>query len=471
MGTTVRTAVVVAVLGLVVAMAGCGRGDGTEQVAVVRDLDLLEGAEAAGTARVSFHVDVEMPPGFSREDAPAVRMTSEGEGVIGFTTEEARWSGSWRMESTPPEGAVDEYLSTPAMQVEVIDADGGGWSRTWTEGEEPPAWRADHLPEDADEDEHDGGSEGDGGLLGQAIGDPTAFLDHLREEAATVVVVGEEEVRGDAATRYRAEIDAEALSLGGEGAPGDVAAVDVWIDEQDRLRRVEAEGMELELWDFGTPVDVSPPADVADDDDLDASLPGESLPTVTGDWVPELRGTAGAVTWTIWAAPAEIMETATTCRTLEVDGAEAGAGLPIDMEELPFPNHGGAMATCGNGVIGAVTSGFVVAPAVQVLSASLGLGWASDPDGGDLVGVVVDPEHQGDGTVTLVRRSEEPVRLALDDAGIAVWDGAGSSPITAIELDGGAVRCTFPSIEDDGSGEPGVLGGGVGLLPPVCVRA
>jgi hypothetical protein len=461
MQTWARTAV--ATLALATVVAGCGRGDGTEEVAVVRDLDLMEGVEAAGSARMAFHWDTSMEM-MGGEDGLTTRITSEGEGVIGFATGEGTWSGSYVVEATPPEGSVDEYARTPTMNVESIQIeDGSSWSRLWVDGEDVPSWTEDPSLDDEDVEEEEEGNS----LLGGPGFDPTSFLGRLEEEAASVTVVGTDEVRGDATTRYRAEIDADVLELGGE--EGETTA-DVWIDGEDRLRRIEAEGMELELWDFGVPVDATAPTDVSAA--ADVAFAGDGLPEVTGDWEAAATGTTGGAAWTVFAAPGEMLGSATTCRTLELDGSPAEDPGTDAWADFPYPMHGTALATCGNGLAAMATSGFVPEPTLQVLSTPAGL--AAGVSGGPaLVGFVVAPEHAADG-ITLVLDGSEPVVLEPDASGVAVWDGAGSGPVSAVELDGGAVRCTFgfADEEEDGGGlAPGDESSWFGLIPPVCVEA
>jgi hypothetical protein len=84
--------------------------------------------------------------------------------------------------------------------------------------------------------------------------DPTQALDRLEEADNEVVEDGSEEVRGEPTTRYRfgADVDADV----------DVAGR-AWVDGEGRLRRLElSEGgttATVDLFDFGTEVDVEPP--------------------------------------------------------------------------------------------------------------------------------------------------------------------------------------------------------------------
>ena len=135
------------------------------------------------------------------------------------------------------------------------------------------------------------------GLLDPGTADPTATLEVLREVADRVERLGEDRVRGVPTTRYRAEVDLEAvmganpaasrfLALGDPAASPDLRAVpvEVWLDDAGLVHRLvvtlAAEGepvsasLTLELFDHGQPVDIAvPPADqVTPGDGLTGSL-------------------------------------------------------------------------------------------------------------------------------------------------------------------------------------------------------
>ena len=118
--------------------------------------------------------------------------------------------------------------------------------------------------------------------LGQ--GDPSQTLDYLRGASENVKEVGDEDVRGAETTHYRTTVDLDRVA---EEAPEQRRAVqrliemsgvkevptDVWIDDDDRVRRLRlawedvrfADRQELdmtlttELFDFGVEVDVEAP--------------------------------------------------------------------------------------------------------------------------------------------------------------------------------------------------------------------
>jgi len=119
--------------------------------------------------------------------------------------------------------------------------------------------------------------------LSQLNQNPSQLLDYLRATSSEIEEVGEEDVRGDPTTHYRARIDLDKVP---EQVPEDARAavrasidalqrqlgsstlpVDVWIDDDGRVRRfqqaISAQGSDVELtvelYDFGTDVDVSAP--------------------------------------------------------------------------------------------------------------------------------------------------------------------------------------------------------------------
>lgn len=125
-----------------------------------------------------------------------------------------------------------------------------------------------------------------------AAAQPTDGLSAL-EDVEDVEEVGDEQVRGEPTTHYRGTIDAAAALKSAGGAEGleaagidpstlEAAPVDVWVDEQQRVRRFEIRlelsggdatggqaittSSRIEQYDFGLDVDVqAPPADQVQD--------------------------------------------------------------------------------------------------------------------------------------------------------------------------------------------------------------
>jgi hypothetical protein len=139
----------------------------------------------------------------------------------------------------------------------------------------------------------------DPGQLGSlGGGDPRDLLDLLRATSGGLERVGTDSLRGVETTHYRAELNPkQALGLVGKGAGAGLVdslagaiqragleriPVDVWVDGDSLLRRLDANvslehggrestsRLSVELFDYGEPVDVTPPpaAEVAGLDEL-----------------------------------------------------------------------------------------------------------------------------------------------------------------------------------------------------------
>jgi hypothetical protein len=130
-------------------------------------------------------------------------------------------------------------------------------------------------------------------VQGGAAGDPTRQLEYLRGVSDSVQKIGEERVRSVPTTRYRAILDLNKEDAGTKEANQEVVKrlgtsklpVEVWIDEENRVRRYALDvsvpmpedaasqdasrgdhrlrtRMVVEYYDFGAPVDVqAPPRD------------------------------------------------------------------------------------------------------------------------------------------------------------------------------------------------------------------
>jgi hypothetical protein len=117
---------------------------------------------------------------------------------------------------------------------------------------------------------------------GSGASDPTAALDYLRGVSGSVEDQGTETVRGVDTRKLHADVDVGLAAQQVRGAArGGILAlqqlgvttipVDVWIDDQGRLRRefatldISNQGQQarmtitLELFDYGVPVDVEAP--------------------------------------------------------------------------------------------------------------------------------------------------------------------------------------------------------------------
>ncbi|MDH3293877.1 MAG: hypothetical protein OER95_06100 [Acidimicrobiia bacterium] len=131
----------------------------------------------------------------------------------------------------------------------------------------------------------DGGAVLDDLSAESGLSDPTALLDALGKSTAASEELGPDVVRGTKVTRHRLRIDLEELAdaLPAEQQAeldGELAAefaslpVDVWVDDENRLRRISlsltdptgldgleigAATLEIELFDYGQPMGIEPP--------------------------------------------------------------------------------------------------------------------------------------------------------------------------------------------------------------------
>lgn len=237
---------------------------------------------AEQTAKTSFVVTTTAPStdaGNSDQPAP-MKMTMTGQGVMDFSgaasslTMEMFGMGGLEMRQV----GNTVYMKMP----EEFPAQMPG-TKPWIKVDLDEAYEQQYGANPAQ-------------IPGGAAGDPTRQLEYLRGVSDSVEKVGNEKVRGVQTTRYEAIVDLgkEAAGQGAEvkEAQEEIVKqlgtsklpVEVWIDEQNRVRRYEMrtdvpipenapapgmpEGGKLrtsvvaEYYDFGTPVNVkAPPQD------------------------------------------------------------------------------------------------------------------------------------------------------------------------------------------------------------------
>jgi hypothetical protein len=90
---------------------------------------------------------------------------------------------------------------------------------------------------------------------------PESLLATLRAATHETDRIGEEDVRGAPAVRYRLAVFCEEAGI--DDCPGETETVDVWIDDEGLLRRLSGEQSALtwdvELFDFGATLEIEPP--------------------------------------------------------------------------------------------------------------------------------------------------------------------------------------------------------------------
>jgi hypothetical protein len=105
---------------------------------------------------------------------------------------------------------------------------------------------------------------------------PEAILGMLRKASSETERIGREDVRGVPTVRYRLTVACDGAQLACDG----MAPVDVWIDEDGLLRRIETADdvgeATIEFFDFGAAVEIEPPSEdeVIDADVLDPDPAG-----------------------------------------------------------------------------------------------------------------------------------------------------------------------------------------------------
>lgn len=267
---------------------GCGQpnpssvGDPTGLIAASADA-----TTAAGTARMSMQMTMTTPQGDVSVDA---------EGAYDF----ANRLGEMSMEMNLPEAAGEMggpqkiemvfeglviYMRYPLMSQLAPDA---------------KPWIRMDLQKIGEEAGMDLGS-----MMQTGSSDPSQMLEWLRGVSGDVEVVGEEEVRGAAATHYRGTIDLNkvadqapeelrrhlkaSMSAMVEAIGSSSIPFDVWIDAQGRAVRMKqsfdfqggaAEGasmsMTVDIFDFGAEVhiDIPPASETSDFEELMSSMSG-----------------------------------------------------------------------------------------------------------------------------------------------------------------------------------------------------
>lgn len=125
---------------------------------------------------------------------------------------------------------------------------------------------------------------------------PQGLLTMLRGASQQTERVGEDEIRGAETVRYRLEVDCGQVEL--FDCEGETEEVDVWIDDDGLVRRIEvatgSSPFSVEFFDFGVDIDIVAPSpdQVVDIDEWSAPKPcrpGEASPLTGADVTDALR--------------------------------------------------------------------------------------------------------------------------------------------------------------------------------------
>ena len=217
---------------------------------------------------------------------PGGEFTSTGEGAYDFTTREGAFTLTLPPIGGVEIGRVDAVLTGPVLYQkfppQLAQALGG---KPWVKIDLNDLGQASGV---------------DFSSLIQYLGDPTQALQLLRGAGAETTEVGQERLRGESVTHYRATFDVgkaaaaappdqqKALQQLSHLFGGRPLRAEVWIDEEQRLRKLSYSldlarlnlpaqappaarptgtlALVTEFFDFGTPVSVTvPPADQVTD--------------------------------------------------------------------------------------------------------------------------------------------------------------------------------------------------------------
>src|SRR3954447_13393320 len=238
----------VATAAIALAMAGCGGSSGTDTLAPA---DAVRAAVSTTTQQPSSRMTMAM-----KTDAGAIKVEMAGEGVFDY----AKKLGTMSM-TIPGSGQKVEAIMTPDTMYMKIPSQGSSYYS---------------LPM----------KELGGTQLGAS--DPASSLQVLTGLSDDVQSVGKEDVRGEETTHYRGTYDLKRAVTKLNGLPrqaiqklidsgsNTVVPFDAYVDSDGRLRKlventttkvssVQAHStVTIELYDFGTPVDVTVPTDVKD---------------------------------------------------------------------------------------------------------------------------------------------------------------------------------------------------------------
>lgn len=252
----------------VVLLAGCGSASGSS-------LDDAAEATAADTSRFEMEFQITGMP-------VKVNSTMTAEGVFDYPNERGIMSVGGELPSVSEDVSFTEFRLIGDV----------GYTRWVVKGKSH--WvKEDRVEASGDPVE----------LLIPFPGSPTKPTDVL----ARVLLasdeeeeLGEEEIRGTETTHYRARVDVERLvkQLPAKDRPdGDVTdlwgtklvPVEIWIDDESRLRRITIEQTDdddasmsttVELFDYGVEVDVEPPP-------ADEVISQEAFDKLTGSFTTE----------------------------------------------------------------------------------------------------------------------------------------------------------------------------------------
>jgi hypothetical protein len=260
-------------------LVGCG-ADRTVDPVDAQQVASKTGGAASAKLELRMELDAGDQALSQEEEEELAAMTFSARGVIG---EHGRLM---RVTYVFPAGAFGVDKPGDVTFEAILDADAGDMYVQYSKEigiELPPGKSWMHIRDES--------------LQGfQQSNDPSQMVAYLNA-AGELDRVGEEQVRGVDTVRYSATIDVEKAAQNVGGGMGEdlkksleglkelgirEIPMDVWIDDDSYLRRLDLDWelpgkkgarmqVELELWDFGEPVDVRlpPESKVVEQEDLE----------------------------------------------------------------------------------------------------------------------------------------------------------------------------------------------------------
>jgi hypothetical protein len=348
-----RNLLVSSVVALGLGISGCGGGGGGDVPKIVSVAAVADATQAEQTARI----ELKLTYGTGKD----ARSTLT-EGVIDFE------SGDEKVETKAERGAKSAAV--------IVAVDRHVYFGSTDPPDKGPKWVEFPVPDDA------------APTASTMNFDPTGFVRELRTSASDFSETGTSKVHGEKTRTYSLDLRSGSRVLNMMMIPSTtVATASIDVDRDGRLRRLivepdrtattmtTTEGQprfpiparaELQLWDFGTNVDLDRPKqdEIVQFDDPKAddllsrifdSATGDIDEPVSGD-LPDLdeqklsgpfarlaAGTWEDVSWEIWEAPTT---DGRVCRTLELTPSPAGQD---DFSDVSIPGeikHGDRLATC-----------------------------------------------------------------------------------------------------------------------------
>lgn len=456
---TIRRPIFGTLLVAAIALAGCGGVAGTE-IDPITGSAVLNATESAKTAKFEMTMTHAAPHAF---------MEWTARGAVDFAGERGTAEIAMSTEYSPPPtsaGQQDlenrgEVWPTGEMSVDARWIGDDAWigmraGENPKDGEYwglPPAGKWMHT--DTTDDEFFDCTVSGGAGFG-TNGPPTAaardILETLRTNGDRLEQLGTEVVRDEPTTHWRVATPTLSPKCTAEDKNAlEKVVIEVWTDDGERARRIllsvegtsfggdeERASFSTDFYDFGTPVEVTPPpkSAIVEIDEIE-SFSGEGGHTITeevtdvdygtpGEWTVAASGERTGKPWRVWVAKTS---TGMDCYDIEnvSDRPTTVPGAP-DGQVM----HDGRLAICDGGPLGTVLS----------IAGFFGLADITDGAQRSIVGTV------GGDSADLVFADGTTQPMQIDPkTNLAQWSGA--PPAGAIKVESRDVMCSLDPPTDE----------------------